>query len=64
MPRLGSWNIEQKAVGMEKELPAACESWKNQGKPVSFILRGRVSRKGINYGVKCAEQSGPMRLEN
>lgn len=21
MPRLGSWNIEQKAVGMEKELP-------------------------------------------
>lgn len=49
---------------MEKELPAACESWKNQGKPVSFILRGRVSRKGINYGVKCAEQSGPMRLEN
>lgn len=56
--------MEQKAVGMDKELPAACESWENQGKTVSCIHRGRVSRKGINYGVKCAEQSDPARLEN
>ena len=56
--------MEQKAVGMDKELPAACESWENQGKTVSCIHRGRVSRKGINCGVKCAEQSDPARLEN
>lgn len=63
MPRLRSWNVEQKpAVGTEKGLPVKQE--KNQESVMSCTHGGRVSRRGSHNGVECAEHSSPMRLEN